>query len=63
MTNKKLVWITILMLFLLSLWVFKIVEFSWVKVDMGWCQKYGNGLRVLKKVIIELPQQGFSTCV
>ena len=59
-----LIFIILSLLMLLVLFYLNIVEFRWLKVDMGWCQKYGRGLRIFQKVIIEKsPKPALDFCV
>lgn len=63
MLRKILIVLLILFLLTVLAGLSKIIQLSWITVDMGWCQKYGNGLKILNKVIFEFPQKGFSICV
>lgn len=65
MTKRETVLVSILffLLLIIALLYFKIIEFSWLKIDMGWCQKYGTGLRIFNSIIFELPDNSISFCV
>lgn len=61
--KKIVVSLLALGILLFFLWYIDVLEFSWLKVDMGWCQKFGRGIRIFQIVIFELPQRGASACV
>lgn len=62
MTTKIITLVAFSVLLVLVIY-FKAIEFRWLSVDMGWCQKYGSGLRIFQKVLIEFPQSDPSACV
>jgi hypothetical protein len=54
--EKFLVSALLFLLLIIALFYFRAIEFSWLKVDMGVCQRYGTGIKMFNKVILEFPE-------
>lgn len=63
MWKRIVIVLFILFLLLILAWENKIIQLSWITVDMGWCQKYDSGLKIFDKVIFTIPKKGFDMCV
>ena len=61
--KKILKWVILVGVVLVILNLVGILQFRWLKADMGWCQKYGVGLKIGDTVIFDLQKYQTSICV